>query len=190
SDSNASDLAGGERSSAPRSIGLSISQPIYSGGRTIAATARAEALVRAERARALAVEQQVFTDAVTAYMDVLQNQAVLELSINNEQVLRRQLEASNDRFRVGEITRTDVAQAESRLALAIADRIQAANNLEAARAIFERIVGVPPGRLSTPAERPALPANRDEALSLAAQNNPNVISALFIESAAREAVRQ
>lgn len=191
SDTNASEISGGgERSAVPRSIGLSVSQPIYSGGRTIAATARAEALVRAERARALAVEQQVFSDAVTAFMDVLQNQAVLELSINNEQVLRRQLEASNDRFRVGEITRTDVAQAESRLALAIADRIQAANNLEASRAIFERVVGVPPGRLTTPAERPALPANRDEALSLAAQNNPNVISALFTESAAREAVRQ
>jgi TolC family type I secretion outer membrane protein len=191
SDTNTSDLTGGgERSSVPRSVQLQVSQPVYSGGRTIAATARAENLVRAERARTVAVEQQVFTDTVTAFMDVLQNQAVLELSINNEQVLRRQLEAANDRFRVGEITRTDVAQSESRLALAISDRIQAENNLEASRAAFQRVVGEPPGLLATPAERPALPANRQEALTLSAQNNPNVISALFTEAAAREAVRQ
>jgi TolC family type I secretion outer membrane protein len=191
-DTNASDLTGssGSRGSVPRSVQLQVSQPVYSGGRTIAATARAENLVRAERARTVAIEQQVFTDAVTAFMDVLQNQAVLELSTNNEQVLRRQLEASNDRFRVGEITRTDVAQSESRLALAISDRIQAENNLEASRATFQRVVGEPPGLLTTPAERPALPANRQEALTLSAQNNPNVISALFTEAAAREAVRQ
>jgi TolC family type I secretion outer membrane protein len=190
-DSNISqEVGGGARGSVPRSVGLSVSQPVYSGGRTVAATARAENLVQAERARLVAIEQQVFTDAVTSFMDVLQNQAVLELSVNNEQVLRRQLEASNDRFRVGEITRTDVAQSESRLAQAISDRIQAENNLEASRATFERVVGEPPGRLTTPAERPALPANRQEALTLSSQNNPNVVSALFTEAAAREAVRQ
>jgi TolC family type I secretion outer membrane protein len=188
SDSFVSDS--GEHSSVPKSVGLSVSQPVYNGGQTVAATARAENLVQAERARLVAVEQQVFTDAVTAFMDVLQNQAVLELSTNNEQVLRRQLEASNDRFRVGEITRTDVAQSESRLALAISDRIQAENNLEASRAAFERVVGEPPGKLTTPAERAALPANRQEALTLSAQDNPNVVSALFTEAAAREAVRQ
>jgi TolC family type I secretion outer membrane protein len=191
SDTNSDDVVGGgSRSSVPRSVGLSVSQPVYQGGRTVAATARAENLVQAERARMVAIEQQVFTDAITAFMDVVQNQAVLDLSVNNEQVLRRQLEASNDRFRVGEITRTDVAQSESRLALAISDRIQAENNLEASRATFERVVGEPPGRLDAPADRVALPANRQEALTLSAQNNPTVVSALFTEAAAREAVRQ
>jgi TolC family type I secretion outer membrane protein len=191
SDTNSDDvLGGGSRSSVPRSVGLSVSQPVYQGGRTVAATARAENLVQAERARMVAIEQQVFTDAITAFMDVVQNQAVLDLSVNNEQVLRRQLEASNDRFRVGEITRTDVAQSESRLALAISDRIQAENNLEASRAAFERVVGEPPGRLDAPADRVALPSNRQEALTLSAQNNPTVVSALFTEAAAREAVRQ
>jgi TolC family type I secretion outer membrane protein len=191
SDTNSDDvIGGGSRSSVPRSVGLSVSQPVYQGGRTVAATARAENLVQAERARMVAIEQQVFTDAITAFMDVVQNQAVLDLSVNNEQVLRRQLEASNDRFRVGEITRTDVAQSESRLALAISDRIQAENNLEASRATFERVVGEPPGRLDAPADRVALPANRQEALTLSSQNNPTVVSALFTEAAAREAVRQ
>jgi outer membrane protein len=192
-DSNAGDVVGGgggERSSTPRSVGLAISQPIYSGGRTVAATARAENLVQAERARTVAVEQQVFTDVVTAYMDTLRDQAVLELSINNEQVLRRQLEASNDRFRVGEITRTDVAQAESRLARGVSDRILAENNLEVSRTNYERVVGEAPGRLTTPAERVALPATKAEATELAADSNPNVVSALFVEAAAREAVRQ
>jgi TolC family type I secretion outer membrane protein len=194
SGSTASALGGGtgsiDRGSVPRSVGLSVNQPVYSGGRTVAATARAENLIRAERARTVAVEQQVFTDTVTFYLDTLRDQAVLELSINNEQVLRRQLEASNDRFRVGEITRTDVAQSESRLARGISDRIAAENNLEISRTNYERVVGEPPGRLTVPAERPALPISKQEASSMAAGNNPNIITAQFVEAAAREAVRQ
>jgi TolC family type I secretion outer membrane protein len=122
-------------------------------------------------------------------MDVVQNQAVLDLSINNEQVLRRELEATQDRFRVGEITRTDVAQAESRLAAATADRVQAEGNLQSSRAAFERAVGEPPGLLQPPPERPVLPISRAEAASLAGTNNPNVIAAQFVEAAARDNVR-
>jgi outer membrane protein len=173
---------------APRTLDLNVTQPVYSGGRTTAATSQAENTVRANRALTMATEQQVMLSAVTSYLDVVQNQAVLELSINNEQVLRRQLEATNDRFRVGEVTRTDVSQAEATLATAKATRVQAEGNLETVRAAFERFIGEPAGLLEVPTERPVLPTSRAEAASLAARNNPNVVSAQFNEAAARDAV--
>jgi TolC family type I secretion outer membrane protein len=145
--------------------------------------------VRATRALTLATEQQILLGAVTSFLDVVQNQAVLALSINNEQVLRRQLEATQDRFRVGEVTRTDVSQAEATLATAKATRIQSEGTLENSRAAFERFIGEPPGLLEPPTERPVLPISRVEAATLAANNNPNVISAQFNEAAARDAVR-
>jgi outer membrane protein len=181
--------AGGTLTQHPRSVDLQVAQPIYRGGRTAAATARAENLVRAERARAVQTEQQAFLDTITAYMNVLRDQALLELSINNEQVLRRQLEATQDRFRVGEVTRTDVAQAESRSAQARSDRETAAGNLEVSRSQYIRVVGEPPGVLTAPAERPALPVKRQEALELASTSNPAVMAALFTEAAARDNVR-
>jgi outer membrane protein len=172
----------------PRTLDLNVTQPIYSGGRTVAATSQAENTVRATRALTLATEQQVMLSAVTSYFDVVQNQAVLELSINNEQVLRRQLEATNDRFRVGEVTRTDVSQAEATLATATATRVQAEGTLENTRAAFERFIGEPAGLLEPPTERPILPASRAETAALAARNNPNIVSAQFNEAAARDAV--
>ncbi len=179
--------AGGQETLTPRT--LNVTQPVYSGGRTAATTSQAENTVRATRALTLATEQQVLLGAVTSFLDVVQNQAVLALSINNEQVLRRQLEATQDRFRVGEVTRTDVSQAEATFATATATRIQSEGTLETSRAAFERFVGEPPGLLEPPTERPVLPISRAEAATLAANNNPNVISAQFNESAARDAVR-
>jgi TolC family type I secretion outer membrane protein len=173
----------------PRTLDLNVTQPIYSGGRTVAATSQAENTVRSTRALSLAAEQQTLFSVVSAYMDVVQNQAVLDLSINNEQVLRRQLEATQDQFRVGEVTRTDVAQAQSRLASATASRVQAEGTLETSRAAFERVVGERPGLLQPPTERPVLPTSRAEAASLAANDTPNVIAAKFVEAAARDNVR-
>jgi len=180
---------GNELTLTPRTLDLNVTQPVYNGGRTVAATSQAENTVRATRAQTLATEQQVLLSAVTAYLDVVQNQAVLALSINNEQVLRRQLEATQDRFRVGEVTRTDVSQAEATLATAAATRIQSEGTLETSRANFERFVGEPPGLLEPPSERTVLPTSRAEAATLAANNNPTVISAQFNEAAARDAVR-
>jgi len=118
----------------------------------------------------------------------VRDQTLVEVARNNEQVLRKQLQATQDRFRVGEVTRTDVAQAESSLAQATAQRITAEGNLEVSRANFARVVGHPPGRLVMPRERPVLPATREEAISLAAGNNPNIIAASFTELAARDNV--
>jgi outer membrane protein len=167
-----------------RVLDLKIIQPLYRGGRTEAQTRQAINLVQSARAQTLAVETTVFQAVVQAFFDVYRDQTLVEVNRSNEQVLKKQLDATRERFRVGEVTRTDVAQAESALAQATANRIAAEGQLEVSRANYTRAVGHPPGRLVIPKERPVLPASRDEALQLAATNNPNVISAIFAEAAA------
>jgi len=167
---------------------ITITQPIFRGGRTVASTRQAENQVLAERARLLATEQQVLQDSVNAYVAVIRDQELLRLQINNEQVLTEQLRATNERFRVGEITRTDVAQAESRLAGARSERANAEGQLQISRATFQRLVGVPPQRLTAPQPLRAPVQSAQEAAQLAAGNNPNVVAALFDEAAARDNV--
>ena len=171
-----------------KSLDLRITQPIYRGGRTEAATRQANNAVQATRAQTLGVETTVLQAVAQAYLDVVRDQTLVEVARNNEQVLHKQLDATRDRFRVGEVTRTDVAQAESKLAQATADRITAEGNLENSRARYVSVVGHPPGRLLMPRERPVLPATRDDALSLAANNNLSVIASSFAERAARDNV--
>ena len=178
----------GTDSTNPRSVGLSLSQPVYRGGRTVASTREAENLVLAQRARLVGVEQNVLLDATAAYMDVVRDMAVLDLTINNEQVLSRQLEASRDRFEVGEITRTDVAQSEARLAGATSGRIAAEGDLTESRARFVETVGEAPGTLETPPIVATLPASLEEAIEVAVAANPNVVAADYVERAARDGV--
>ncbi|WP_337877417.1 TolC family outer membrane protein [Elioraea sp.] len=159
-------------------------QPLYRGGRTVAQTRRAEAQVLAERANLIATEQQVLLDAITAYVNVIQNQEVLRLAENNVRVLTRQLQAARDRFRVGEITRTDVAQAEARLERARSERANAEGELQNSRAQFARVIGEPPGTLVPPPPIRPVAASADEAARLAEANSPSVLRALFDEQAA------
>lgn len=164
----------------PVDIGISLTQPLFRGGRTLAATSEAENNIRAARARLLETEQNILLQAATAYLNVYRDQAVLRLNRNNEEVLQRQLEATRDRFEVGEITRTDVHQAEARLARSKADRIQSAGALETSRANYLNIVGEPsPEVLRLPNRTTDLPANAEEAVRIAVVNNPGVIAAEF-----------
>ena len=174
------------RNTRPSAVDLTVTEPVYRGGRTEAATRQAIDAVNATRAQTLATETTVFQAVVQGYLDVVRDQNLVEVQRNNEQVLRKQLEATRDRFRVGEVTRTDVAQAESQLAQATATRTAAEGQLAVSQANYARAVGRQPGRLLLPRERPALPATRDEALSLAANDNYNVIAASFAELAARD----
>ncbi len=173
----------------PASIGVAISQPIYRGGRTSADIDVAEAAVQAGRAQLFDTEQSVLLDVVIAYMNVLREEAVLELQINNEQVLQRQLQATQDRFAVGEVTRTDVSQAEARLADATAARIQAEGLLRTARSNYVRVVGQAPGTLEVPSALTILPVSLDEAVALAETHNPAIVAAVFNERAAQAQVR-
>lgn len=173
-----------------RTYGASIEQPLFRGGQTTAAVRGAENTVRAERARLESTEQNVLLNAATAYSDVYRDQAVLELNIRNEQRLARQLEATRDRFQVGEVTRTDVSQAEARLARATAERIGAEGALAASRATFRNVVGIVPGVLVRPPLPQELPASLGEANEIATGNNPNVTTAEFQERSALDSVDQ
>ena len=173
-----------------KSGGIVVKQNLYSGGQTTAETKQREYEVRAKRAELREFEQQVLLYAATAYINVVRDQAVVELQENNEKILLRQLEATRDRFTVGEVTRTDVSQAEARLARAKADRIQAEGDLENSRTNFERVVGMPPTQLNAPDLKHQLPETLEGAISIASKENPSVVSAQFVEKAAQKFVRR
>jgi outer membrane protein len=148
-----------------------------------------EAFVRAGREVLRAVEHQVLLDAVTAYMDVIRDQAIVKLRENNVNVLAREQKAVQDRFSVGEVTRTDVAQAQARRALSVSALDLAKAQLKISRANYERVVGHPPNNLKEPSPKaPGMPGSLDAALGAATQENPNNIAALYREQAARTTV--
>lgn len=170
-----------------KQIGLSVQQNLYAGGGTGAGVSRAENQVQAERARLIATEQNVLLDVVDAYTATWRDQAVLELALNNEQRLRRQLEAVQDRFEVGEVARTDVAQAEARLSRARADIETAKADLAASRALYKRVIGEEPQRLQEPTTLKDLPKTLADAQAIA-QSNPQITAATFDLYAARDNV--
>lgn len=173
-----------------RSYDLTVTQPLFRGFRTEAAVDRAQNSVRAAQAGLQATEQDVLLAAAVAYLDVIEAQAVVELTTNNVQVLERQLEATRDRFRVGEVTRTDVAQAEARVAGAVADRIAAESDLQARRATYERVVGAVPGEVQNPAEVGNLPDSLEESVRLAITSAPGVVSQQYTADAAVDGIRE
>lgn len=174
----------------PRTGRLSLTQPLYTGGANSALIAGAEADVQGQRASLFNSEQDILLQGVTAYVNVLREQATLDLQVNNLTRLQKQLEATRDRFRVGEVTRTDVAQAEARVSRARSDRTQAEGNLITARVVFERIVGQVPDSVSTPGTPTGLPTGRDEAVEIAVRENFTLIQAKFAELSARHAIAQ
>jgi outer membrane protein len=166
-----------------RSYSLSVSQPLYRGGRTVASTAQTESFVMAGRAQLSVVEQNILLSVASNYMNVLRDQAVLDLNKHNVEVLRKQLEATKDRFEVGEITRTDVAQAEARLSGAISQRVQAGGNLKVTQAGYASVVGNMPGSLTKPAPLTGMPAAEKIAQELSLENNPSLQVAVHSEEA-------
>jgi TolC family type I secretion outer membrane protein len=159
-------------------IALNLNQNIYEGGGTVARIDSAVRQVGQQRAVLQTTEQEVFLDAVTAYTDVVAQQRVVELAINNERRLERQRQATVDRFEVGEVTRTDVAQAEARLAGAVADRIRAEGGLAQAVARFEAVVGFRPGDLTTRFAEVTRPPSLIAAKARA-EKNPGLTAAEF-----------
>jgi outer membrane protein len=173
----------------PRGYALNVVQPIFRGFRTINSVREAEAVVRAGRETLRTVEQSVLLEAVTAYSDVVRDQAIVRLRENNVTVLSRELRATQDRFSVGEVTRTDVAQAQARRSRSVSALDLAKANLKTSRATFERVVGTPPSNVSEPAvPKKMLPATLDQAVSLAQRENPAVVAALYREQASRHTV--
>ena len=155
----------------PKSLGVSIQQP-------------------AGRAQLINTEQLIFMATVSAYSDVIRDETVLKSTANNVIALQRQLQASEDRFEVGEITRTDVAQSSARLSRAQSEKINAEAILTASRAAYRRVVGDEPGTLEQNIEIPMLPASEEAAYNLATRNHPIILATKATESAANFAVKK
>ncbi|MGE4063505.1 MAG: TolC family outer membrane protein [Rhodospirillaceae bacterium] len=171
-----------------QTVNAQLSQPLFRGFRTVAGTSQARNQVMAQRARLEATEAQVLLQVATAYLDVLQYQAVVEVQRNNVQVLTRQLDATNDRFRVGEITRTDVAQSEAVLAASRASLVQAESSLQLARSAYLNVVGKVPEGLVQPMLPANLPATLEAAIAVAMEANPNFVAADYNARAAEDNV--
>jgi outer membrane protein len=167
---------------------LSVTEPIFRGGRTYAQIQRAKAFVKVGRAGLLAQEQTTLLNAVTAYMDVVRDGAILQLRQQNVGVLTKQRDSTKAEFNAGSLTRTDLAQSEARLAGAQAALIAAQGQLEISRANFEQVIGRPAETLEEQPPLPKLPEAEDTALNLALQTNPALIQAKANERAADYAV--
>ena len=168
----------------PLSGGLVFSQPIFRGGRTTAEIGMAKSQVRAGRAQLIDVEEGVLLNAVTAYMDVVRDAAIVNLKSENIAALRKQLDATLQEFKVGEVTRTDVSQAEARLSDAQADQATSVGQLRNSRSNFEHFVGRPAIVLEEEPAFPALPASEQAAIYQSLSNNPELLSAKELERAA------
>jgi len=151
--------------------------PIYSGGAVRNSIAAAKARVEAGQTGLRNTESTIFAQVVAAYMDVLRTEALVALATNNVAVLRTNLEATSDRFQIGDLTITDVAQSRSRLALAEGDLQTAEANLIAARELYIQLVGRAPGELEAPPPLPGLPDTVGEAIVIALANNANLEAA-------------
>lgn len=159
--------------------------PLYQGGFVRNSVRAAETRVEAGQAQLRDVEAQLFTNAVAAYMDVIRDEAVVELNRRNVRVLEVNLRASQDRFQVGDLTRTDVAQSEARLALARAQLQQAEARLISSRETYVNVIGEPPGRLQDPPALPNLPATPEQAVATALDDNPGLLAARREREASR-----
>jgi outer membrane protein len=169
--------------------GVQLDYPLFQGGRVKNGIKAADARVIAGRADLRATEGDVFTDAVGAYMDVIRDTSIVELNANQVKVLGTNLEASQQRFQVGDLTRTDVAQSEARLSLARSEYSAAQGRLTVSRENYQRLIGTAPGALEAPPPLPPLPATPEAAVQVALANNPNLSSAGAAAQAAGYDVR-
>ena len=155
---------------------VDLNVPVFQGGTVRNNIKASKERVEAGRATLRAVEGDVFTEAVAAYMDVMRDRATVELNVNNVRVLETNLEATRDRFQIGDVTRTDVAQSEARLSLARSRLLLARGRATASEENYRRVIGHSPDNLAPPPPLPPLPATPDEAVRIALVDNPDLIA--------------
>src|SRR3954470_11053088 len=170
------------------SAGVDLSYPLFNGGSVKNSVRAAKTRVEAGRATLQAVEGDVFTLAVSAYMDVIRDRAIVELNQNNVKILETNLEATRDRFQIGDLTRTDVAQSEARLQLGRSQLATSQGRLTASEATYRQQIGHAPGQLAPPPPLPPLPATADEAVRIALANNPDLVATTREAGASRRHV--
>jgi outer membrane protein len=161
----------------PSSVGVEVNQPLYTGGRRGAQSRAARAIADGAEEQLRATEQSVMLGAIAAYMDVRRDERIVGAQTENVEGLAAQLQAARDRLAVGEVTRTDVVQAEARLAAGQAELASGKAELDRSRANYELIVGLAPGSLEDPPPPPALPNSLEEAVTGARQFNPSLARA-------------
>jgi outer membrane protein len=162
-----------------------IEVPIYQGGAVRNGLRAADKRVDAGRAVLRGTESSIFNSVVAAYMDVIRDEAIVQLNQANVGVLDVNLQATNDRFEVGDLTRTDVAQSQARLAIARSQLQSAEAQLISSRERYIQVVGSPPGSLEPPPALPNLPASPDTAVETALADNPDLVAAQQRREAAR-----
>ena len=167
------------------SANVDLTVPLYQGGSVRNGILAAENRIEAGRADLRGTESAIFNQVVAAYLDVIQNEAIVSLSTNNVEVLDVNFQATSDRFEIGDLTRTDVAQSQARLAVARGDLQSAQANLINARERYIELIGSEPGTLEAPPPLPGLPANADIAVDVALENNPDLLAAYERAEAAR-----
>ena len=176
-----SDIVSMDGSSEQGTLAATISQPIFNSFSTVNSVRSADSLVRAEQNNLYNVEQTVFLDASTAYLDVVRDMAIVELQKNNEELLKKRLDETRQRFKVGEVTRTDVSQAEARYSQARSDRISSEGTLQASKATYLKLIGSKPENLEEPKQiKDFLPKTFEEALQVAMGNNYTIQQAKHI----------
>jgi outer membrane protein len=173
-----------------RGVAATATQTLYNGFQTANKVRQAESQVMGARETLRVTEQQVLLDAATAYMNLLRDQAVLDLQRRNVEVLTEQLKQTRDRFNVGEVTRTDVAQAESRLAAGRSQLLSAQSQYVTSRANYRRVIGVDPGTLAagTPVDRLS-PNVLARAIAQGQAQSPSVLAAAYGVDVAELAVK-
>ncbi len=164
----------------PRAASLNVTQTLYNGGQTGNKTRAAESQVSGAREALRVLEQTVLLSAATIYMDYLRDAAIVEVQKSNTRVLEQTLKQTRDRFNVGEVTRTDVAQSEAQLAAGKTQQLTAESNLVTTRSNFRRIIGNEPEALApgSPVDR-FLPSTLPSAVELSLVQNPSVTAAMF-----------
>jgi outer membrane protein len=190
-----SSIAGGSTigngTSNPRQAAVNLQQNVFDGFRTYNSIKAAEAAVEAGREDLRNAEIQVLLNSATAYMNTVRDQAIVNLRQNNVKVLSEQLRATQDRFQVGEVTRTDVAQAESGLAQSQADLSIAQGTLYGDQALFAQFIGHPPGTLRDPGPPTRLmPKTLQEAIDISEAESPGILGAVFRERSQEHQVKE
>ena len=175
----------------PRGYSVQLSQTVFQGFQNINAVRQAKATVQAGREGLRATEQTTLLNAATAYVDVVRDQAVVKLRQTNVDVLTEQLRQTKDRFNVGEVTRTDVAQAEARRSDSITQLYAAQANLKTSRATYEVVIGHPPSNLvHPPSIVHLLPSQLEDAMTLGDGQNPFILASVYQEEASLYNVAQ
>ena len=169
--------------------GVDLSYPLFQGGSVRNNIQAAKTRVEAGRATLRAVEGDIFTEAVAAYMDVIRDRAIVELNGNQVKVLSTNLEANKDRFQIGDLTRTDVAQSEARLSLGRSNLATAQGRLTSSEENYRRVIGKRPEALAPPPPLPPLPTSADQAAQIALANNPDLFAITLQSEAAGYDVR-